>query len=264
MLTAYFDESGVHEGNHLCVFAGYVGNDYQWTALAKDWIHALGSRRKNLHMSSIRNFKKVEKLLARLGPIPDKYRLQRIVSGVWWKDYNEVMKPEVRPNFTNPYMLAAQVCIVRALGCVERSEKIAIIFDRQDVHQHAVLALDEIVFKSMRVDPRISGITFSEARATVCLDPADYLAYEVGQYKWDKTSQKALAGLSILGDGKALGYIYTRDRLGEITAWFIQKGVAGQNATAHDLAELLRGLRSESIPTKHYPRSLFINLLDDC
>jgi hypothetical protein len=33
MLTAYFDESGIHEGPHLCVVAGYLGNDAQWTSL---------------------------------------------------------------------------------------------------------------------------------------------------------------------------------------------------------------------------------------
>lgn len=31
MLTAYFDESGIHPGNHVCVVGGFIGNDVQWT-----------------------------------------------------------------------------------------------------------------------------------------------------------------------------------------------------------------------------------------
>jgi hypothetical protein len=38
MLTAYFDESGIHKGDHLCVVAGFVGNDAQWLALIRDWV----------------------------------------------------------------------------------------------------------------------------------------------------------------------------------------------------------------------------------
>lgn len=30
LLTGYFDESGIHENEHGCVIAGFVGNDAQW------------------------------------------------------------------------------------------------------------------------------------------------------------------------------------------------------------------------------------------
>jgi hypothetical protein len=70
MLTGYFDESGVHKGDHLCVVAGYFGDEAQWSAFANDWIKALG-RMKNLHMKRLRWHKpeRVGKLLPRLGPI---------------------------------------------------------------------------------------------------------------------------------------------------------------------------------------------------
>ena len=44
MLTAYFDESGIHKGDHLCVVAGFVGNDAQWLSFIHNWIAALKPR----------------------------------------------------------------------------------------------------------------------------------------------------------------------------------------------------------------------------
>src|SRR5208283_2300018 len=70
MLTAYFDESGIHKGDHLCVVAGWVGNDAQWTSFVVDWIKALGHR-KNLHMKSLRSWSGhrayYERFLSKLG-----------------------------------------------------------------------------------------------------------------------------------------------------------------------------------------------------
>jgi hypothetical protein len=43
-ITAYFDESGIHKGDHLCVVAGFVGNDAQWLSFIHDWIAALKPR----------------------------------------------------------------------------------------------------------------------------------------------------------------------------------------------------------------------------
>jgi hypothetical protein len=36
-----FDESGIHKGDHLCVVAGFVGNDAQWLS----FIHKFGASR---------------------------------------------------------------------------------------------------------------------------------------------------------------------------------------------------------------------------
>src|SRR5271157_452890 len=81
-LTAYFDESGIHEGDHRCVVAGFVGNDPQWQAFASDWIAAIKPR-KNLHMCELpwkRRPHRVIPLLASLGPIPSKYNLRHVTA----------------------------------------------------------------------------------------------------------------------------------------------------------------------------------------
>lgn len=53
LLTGYFDESGIHDGDHRCVVGGFVGNDAQWQALVADWIPAIHPR-LNLHMTKLR------------------------------------------------------------------------------------------------------------------------------------------------------------------------------------------------------------------
>src|ERR1700740_1146165 len=110
MLTAYLDESGIHSGDHLCVVAGFVGNEAQWTSFAEKWIAALG-RRTNLHMRSLRwnKVKRIRPLLQRLGSIPYDRNLMPVFGGVWQRDYEAVVKGKVRETFTSPYMLAAQI-----------------------------------------------------------------------------------------------------------------------------------------------------------
>ena len=234
MLTAYFDESGIHDGDHLCVVAGYVGNDAQWHAFAKGWITALGSR-KSLHMRKIRNFRRAAQLLAKLGPLPEQYHLQKIVGGVWWKDYKGILKGRIPKRFTDPYMLAVQACLFQTMGYLDRTDQIAFCLSRQDVHERVIAELDNYVFKQQRVDSRVKDIHFLSPHATVCFEPADYLAFEVREYKSHEDSEKARIGFSILGDGKAVGYIYTPERLHE---------------------------RYPDLPIKHFPKSGLFNILE--
>ena len=94
LLTGYFDESGIHEGDHLCVISGFVGNDAQWTAFAADWIPAVHPR-LNLHMKELRwnqHPERIKKLLLKLGPIPYKYNLKPVSVSLSWRDYNSYVK----------------------------------------------------------------------------------------------------------------------------------------------------------------------------
>ena len=181
MLTAYFDESGIHKGNHLCVVAGWVGvgNDAQWPAFAADWIPSIRPR-TNLHMKKLRwgpkNRDRVGKLLARLGPIPHKYNLRPVFCGIWQRDYDAVIAGKVRQTFTTPFMLAAQQCMKDALKETPKNEKIAFIFARQDRYQDALRRLEDVVFKRANLDPRVDSISTREYRSTVCFDPADFFS----------------------------------------------------------------------------------------
>src|ERR1035438_10388491 len=119
MLTAYVDESGIHPGNHLCVVAGYYGNDAQWGGFIGQWIPAL-CQRKNLHMRELRwkEEARIGPMLAKLGGIPDKFGLNRIVGGIWHKHHGELVKGVVNEKYSSPYMLAAQACMSYALKSI--------------------------------------------------------------------------------------------------------------------------------------------------
>jgi len=209
LLTGYFDESGIHEGDHYCVMAGFIGNDAQWGAVAKDWIEALAPRR-NLHMTKLRwkqHPERIAPLLARLGPIPYKYNLTPI--GVWlkWSDYNAILKGRVRERFTKPYQMLAQCCMAVALTEVIGSDDIFFLLDRQEGMRREIMhTMRDFVFDRIGVDSRIKGLDFISRTNTVCLDPADYLAFIIRERNIDKSSIKTTLGASILGSESNTGY----------------------------------------------------------
>lgn len=177
MLTAYFDESGIHKGDHLCVVAGFVGNEAQWGSFIHDWMEALRPR-PLLHMRKLRwkqHPERIAPLLARLGPIPYRYNLTPVYCGMWQKDYEEIMKGKVREKFTTPYMTCAQSCMAIVLGEIAGSDEVQFVFERQRVNQSAMENLKSIVFGLVGVDSRVQDITFSPAKEIPCLEPADYL-----------------------------------------------------------------------------------------
>jgi hypothetical protein len=201
LLTAYFDESGVHEGDHFCVVAGFVGNDAQWHAVAKDWISAIQPRR-NLHLRKLRwnqHPERIAPVLARTGPIPGKYNLTPIGVGVRWEDFNFIVKGRIREKFTNPYMMCAYCAMSAVLFEVIGSDDIYFPFDRQEgLRRETMHIFRDFVFDRVGVDRRIHGLDFIERESTVCLDPADYLAFMLRERAIDEHSEKSKMGESIL------------------------------------------------------------------
>ena len=224
MLTAYLDESGTHERKGLCVVAGYIGNDAQWSAFAADWIPALQRPHRNLHM---RNFKwkhpKAAEILTRLGPIPDRYNLQRVIGGLWMSDYRAIVEGKLRKKFTTPFMWSAQLCIAVTMNHISKDDEILFVFDRNEGSESAFEILRNHVFATN--EPRIKDIVLMSQKQTVCLDPADFLAFQVREFKTFGNSYKAKLGMSILGDGNVIGHIYTADELRKGVEFMIDKGV---------------------------------------
>jgi hypothetical protein len=206
LLTAYFDESGIHEGDHWCVVAGFVGNDAQWAAFAKDWFEAIKPR-SNLHMTELRwnqHPERIAPLLAKLGPIPYKYNLKAVGVSLKWSDYNSFVKGKVRERFTKPYQICAQSCIGAVLYEIAGSDDVYFIFDRQEgIRREVMQTMRDFVFERVGVDSRIKGLDFIKRTSTLCLDPADYLAFIIRERSIDENSKKAKLGMSIVGD---IGY----------------------------------------------------------
>jgi hypothetical protein len=225
LLTAYFDESGVHPGNHFCVVAGFVGNDAQWQSFIAEWIAAIRPR-KNLHMKELRwnqHPERIGPLLARLGPLPEKHNLKPVAVSLNWEDWNEIVKGKVREKFTTPYMLCAQACIGTVLTKIAGSDDVYFLFDRQErLRRSAINALRDLVFDYIGVDSRVKGIDFILRKSTVCLDPSDYLAFIVRERGIDDKSQKAQLGASIMGTLPGDGGRFSRQQL----TWQVEQYIA--------------------------------------
>ena len=227
MLTVYFDESGIHEGDHLCVVAGFVGDEDQWTAFVAEWTEALKPR-KNLHLSDLRwnqQTNRIARLLARLGPIPERHGLTRIVGGIWHRDYHAVVEPRAADKFAKPWMFATQVCIHQTLRFIPKDERIAFVFEEQRGYKEVAHALYEQVFRLGQIDQRVVGLSFVKKNSTICIDPADYLAFEVREYEMDKNSLRAKLGLSILGNGEVVGHIWEAAQIQKVVDVWGAKGV---------------------------------------
>lgn len=199
VLTSYFDESGVH-GEDVCVVAGFVGNNSQWGALARDWIEAIKPA-KNIHMTKLR-WKRhpdaVAKRLASLGPIPHKYNLRPIMAGLNWRDYNNIIRPKYDTKFSRPYVLCALCAIDVVLIEVAQDDDVYFIFDRQEgMRRQAIEELRTYLFDWFGADRRVKGIDFISRETTVCLDPADYLAYMIREREVNPNSFMSSAGKPI-------------------------------------------------------------------
>jgi hypothetical protein len=201
LMTAYFDESGIHEGDHYCIVAGFVGNDAQWHAFAADWIPAIKPR-KNLHLTKLRwnqHPERIAPLLARTGPIPGKFNLTAVAVGLKWHDYNTIVKGKIREKFTNPYMLCAHCAMAVVLFEVIGSNDVCFLFDRQEgLRRETMQTLRDFVFDWIGVDSRIKGLEFVRRESTVCLDPADYLAFILREQALNESSIKVKMGESLL------------------------------------------------------------------
>jgi hypothetical protein len=221
ILTAYFDESGIHDGDHLCVVAGFAGNDAQWAAFIADWILAIRPRH-NLHMVGLRwkHRARIASLLARLGPIPHKYNLTPIAVSLSRKDYLASGLATISRRFTDPYVICATCCINVALAEFAKKDDMYFLFDRQKgLRKEAMEAIRNFSFEYCGIDSRFKGADFMNRVGTVCLDPADYLAYILRERESAPNSFKSLAGASIIGN-KGHGGRIQLDQLMAMAQWW--------------------------------------------
>jgi hypothetical protein len=218
LLTANFDESGTGHNEQLCVVAGFVGNDAQWASFIADWIPALGRHRKNLHMTKLRwsqRYDAIAESLALLGLIPHRYNLAPVNVRMWHRDHKEIVEGKVSSEFTSPYQLCATTCISTVLSEIAGpDDEVLFIFDRQEGKRaERMNKLRDWVYRWAKLDKRIKDINFVPRETTVCLDPADYLAFQLHHHGLDPESKKAKAGMPILAAKHIYGGEYSREYL---------------------------------------------------
>ena len=187
-------------------------------------------------MSSLRwnqQPKRVANLLEKLGPIPERHNLKPVSVGMWRRDYEATMKGKIREKFANPYMLCAQSCMSTVLSNLVGADEVLFIFDRQHVHKAAMNSLRDVVFQLVGVDSRVKDVHFIPSKTTVCIDPADYLAYMVREHAMDADSARFKMGKSILGTKGGHGGIFNRQQLEEMAASFLKDGMGIGDSTRY-------------------------------
>jgi hypothetical protein len=222
MIRTYLDESG-HESKDYVMVCGHGGYSKQWAVFAGAWLEALGPQRKRLHMKDLRWDKPhTQRMLARLGTIPDFAGLKRIVGGVKVSDYEDLVVGTPVEKLLKGYIAALFAAVISALSVLPENERLEIVLEEQHEYETRVgLALSSI---ATLPDPRMytkDGKTklarwvFVPHKKEILLDQADYLCYAVLQKCREETSTKAQWCAPILGDGKNIGRVVTREEARE-------------------------------------------------
>ena len=95
------------------------------------------------------------------------------------------------------------------LGEIAGSDDVLFVFERQRVNQSAMENLKSVVFGLVGVDSRVQDVTFSPAKKMPCLEPADYLAFQLREWKLDPNSMKATNGNVHNGSQSARRYLHS-------------------------------------------------------
>jgi len=244
---AYIDESDIHDNAQWCFVAGHLGTEEQWKEFDGKWREGLGNR-KSLHMKELRwNSKpeRIERLLGRLGPIPDSCKLERIFGSVKGSHYLDVLTqyPELQRNF-DPYMLALYPCVMQTLRHLPRSERVLFTFEENLKYSDSFPRIQSSLakepdFVTPSGEPRAIFVTVPKG-ATPRTEAADYLAFEMGQFQKDKDSFKAQAGVSILGDHWMIGKQMPRADIRGVCEKTLAMGRVREARINSDIKELIR------------------------
>jgi hypothetical protein len=218
MIRAYLDESG-HESKDYVLVCGHGGYQKQWAVFVGAWLEALGPQRKRLHMRDLRWDKPyTQKLLARLGTIPDFAGLKRIVGGVRVSDYEDLITGTPLDKLFKGYLVALFVAVTAAVFALPENEQIEIVLEEQHEYESRVgFVLSAIATlpdeRMYRKDgkTKLARWAFVPHERTILLDQADYLCYAMLQRCREETSEKARWCAPILGDGKHIGRLFGRE-----------------------------------------------------
>jgi hypothetical protein len=204
MFMAYLDGSNSNLHGKVCTVAGFLGTDSQWEAFLEDWAKTLGCK-KSLHMKDLRWWRDRDRdLLAGLGALPDKHGLKRVASLIRNEDYDEIVKGKIRDRYSNPYMLAVQMCVAQMLNYVSRDASIAVYLEEQSVYKWRVTELSEGILL-MNTGRLLSVSTLKKDQCSG-FQAADYLSYAVSQLREKPHGFRTRWCKSILGNGACIGF----------------------------------------------------------
>lgn len=224
MLTAYLDETGQHTNGWTFV-AGFYGSEDQWKTFAPRWRQALGVQRQRLHMYELR-WKKpsTQRLLERLGPIPQECGLTAMIAGVKYSDYEDLVRGTTVEALSEPYVWALFPLILTMLRAIPPDERVELIFEDQPVYRERALKALALIERESKGRPEFltrSGLPklakwrFVPKASTSLFDPSDYLVSSLGHHHIGKTSKKARWSSPIMMSTPWIGKILSRKEIRE-------------------------------------------------
>ncbi len=194
MLTAYFDESGTHEGSKVLSFGGYISTTKKWRQFDKQWRKMLIAEQiPMMHWTDLecrhgvfKNWSEERRLRVQkqVISIMKDYILHGFSSSVVLADYKEVAEIAPRCTFSSAYSFA----VISTLRIVKKwiednniQEPINYIFESG---AGSVGEIAEVLNEASHVNweyyrmRSISSCSFAKKIEVLPLQSADILAYE--------------------------------------------------------------------------------------
>jgi hypothetical protein len=220
MIRAYMDETGRESKDYVLV-CGHGGYRSQWAMFAGQWLEALGSQRKRLHMNRLRwSSPSTRLLLSRLGVIPERCGLKRIIGGVKVSDYEGVVSGTKAEKPLKGYIVSLFSAVIPALLALPDEERLEIVFEEQQEYESwvgtalsAIATLPNPRLYTRGGKTKLARWSFIPKETTALLDQADYLCYAKLQECREEKSNKAEWSAPILGNGEYIGKILNRDEV---------------------------------------------------
>lgn len=214
-MKAYIDESG-HESQGHVFLAGHIGTEDQWTSFEPEWKKALGKKTR-FHMVQLRWDKPyTNELLARLGPVPTRCGLTRVLGGVKVSDYEDLVSGTDAQKFLKGYYTALEALVINALRWIPKGERLEIILEEQSEYKQntsmmlsALCSLPHDFLWTQDRRPKLAKWGFV-SKETIRMHQADYLVYGLLQLYRDKNSCKTHWCRPIFGNYTGIGAIMTR------------------------------------------------------
>jgi hypothetical protein len=238
VLTAYFDESGIHKGSKLVTVGGYVAHPHVWKHFSKHWRrHLAEARVSDFHATDLEALQgpylgwdrsKRIGFQERLIETILHHQLAGIACGATALDYEEVIPAgsELREIYPSAYLFSAMHAVFRTVEWATAHQyhtPVAFVFEQGGPTPGLLI---EQLTRWRVGDPRIGSVTFADSQLVVPLQAADMHAYEAwkhGENRFiDGIKRDERKSLFAMRHGDVSGYLVNREHLVD----FVQEAVA--------------------------------------
>ncbi len=195
LLSAYFDESGTHDGSPVTAIAGYVGTKSAWEEIEEKWLAVLEPYANRgvryFHMAECLaqkgQFGRIDRpnvnyIITQLSSLLSHPGIQGITSGVVTNDWNTVVTdPVFLQSFPKPFDLCFEN-IVRSLWewarCEAEGESVIPMFAYHQDYQERMAEVGRVYGQHSWYRDVLGPIVFGYPEQVVPLQGADLLVHQ--------------------------------------------------------------------------------------